>query len=257
MAFGFRKRAPVVEQVQLSSPLRVPAFCQGAGHEACVTVCARSEACPCGCDEVRQAIVNEIHSRGLVVRVGSIKAGCNGVCPYGPLVGFPQKGFYYHHLSPGRAREVVSETLEKGHILFDLLHVDPSHATSGRFLYEHASGFIAAIDESSCMVQVARYFLEFDRGVSCGKCVPCRVGSVRLREILDDIIAGKGRPEDLEEMRAICDAMRLVAYCSYGAFGSGPVAATLKHFRAEVETHIAQKICPTGVCEKLGRRGET
>ena len=255
MAFGFLKRTRGAEQVQLSSPLRVPAFCEGSGLGACITVCARSEACPCGCDEVRQVILNEIHSRGLVVRVGRIKAACNGVCPYGPLVGFPQKGFYYHHLNPERARQVVSETLEQGHILFDLLHVDPCHASSSRFIYDHASGFIAAIDESSCMVQVARYFMEFERGVSCGKCVPCRVGSLRLREILDGIVDGRGRPEDLEEIRAICDAMRLAAYCSYGAFGSGPVAAILKHFRTEVEAHIAQKICPTGGCEKL-KKGE-
>jgi len=256
MAFGFLKKVHTTESVQLTSALRVPAFCEGAGKSACITVCTRSEGCTCGCEEVKQAIVNEIHSKGLVARVGRIKAGCNGVCPFGPLVGFPRKNFYYHQLSPERAREVVSETLEKGHILFDLLHVDPLHATSGQFLYDHPSGFIAAIDENSCMVQVARYFLEFERGVSCGKCVPCRVGSVRLREILDGIAAGKGRPEDLEEMTAICEAMRFAAYCNYGAFGSGPLAAVLKHFRGEVEVHVTQKVCPTGGCEQLRGGGD-
>jgi (2Fe-2S) ferredoxin len=256
MAFGFLKRVHTTESVQPTSALRVPTFCEGSGESACITVCTRSEGCTCGCEEVKQAIVNEIHSKGLVARVGRIKAGCNGVCPFGPLVGFPRKNFYYHQLSPGRAREVVSETLEKGHILFDLLHVDPLHATSGRFIYDHPSGFIAAIDENSCMVQVARYFLEFEREVSCGKCVPCRVGSVRLREILDGIVAGKGRPEDLEEMAAICEAMRLAAYCNYGAFGSGPLAAVLKHFRAEVEVHISEKVCPTGGCENLKQGGD-
>ncbi len=255
MAFGFVKKVHTTESVQLTSALRVPTFCAESGESACITVCTRSEGCTCGCEEVKQAIVNEIHSKGLVARVGRIKAGCNGVCPFGPLVGFPGKSFYYHQLSPGRAREVVSETLEKGHILFDLLHVDPLHATSGRFIYDHPSGFIAAIDENSCMVQVARYFLEFERGVSCGKCVPCRVGSLRLREILDGIVAGKGRPEDLEEMTAICEAMRFAAYCNYGAFGSGPLAAVLKHFRGEVEVHITQKVCPTGGCENLQKGG--
>jgi (2Fe-2S) ferredoxin len=255
MAFGFVKQVHTTEPIQLTSALRVPTFCAESGESACITVCTRSEGCTCGCEEVKQAIVNEIHSKGLVARVGRIKAGCNGVCPFGPLVGFPGKGFYYHQLSPGRAREVVSETLEKGHILFDLLHVDPLHATSGRFIYDHPSGFIAAIDEHSCMVQVARYFLEFERGVSCGKCVPCRVGSVRLREILDGIVAGSGRPEDLEEMTAICEAMRFAAYCNYGAFGSGPLAAVLKHFRGEVEVHITQKVCPTGGCENLKKGG--
>jgi (2Fe-2S) ferredoxin len=255
MAFGFLKKADPTERVQPTSALRVPTFCKESGESACITVCARSEGCTCGCEEVKQAIVNEIRSKGLVARVGRIKAGCNGECPFGPLVGFPGRGFYYHRLSPERARQVVSETLENGHILFDLLHVDPCHATSGRFIYDHPSGFIAAIDENSCMVQVARYFLEFEREVSCGKCVPCRAGSVRLREILDGIVAGKGRPEEMEEMTAICEAMRLAAYCNYGAFGSGPLAAILKHFRGEVEVHITEKVCPTGGCENL-KRGE-
>jgi (2Fe-2S) ferredoxin len=184
-----------------------------------------------------------------------MKVGCNGTCPYGPLVGFPGGGFYYHRLTPERAREAVFETIEQGHILFDLLHLDPLQSTSGRFLYDHASGFIAVLDENRCMVQVAKYFLEFDKGVSCGKCTPCRAGFVYLREIVNAIAGGEGQPEDLHTMRAIMEAMRQAAYCEYAGRGSGPLAAILKHFRSEFELHISQKNCPAGECLKLSGRG--
>jgi (2Fe-2S) ferredoxin len=232
---------------------RRPFFCGTGERGPFVTVCSGNSAgrCSCGSEEVRQAIEEEIRSRGLNVRVAAMKVGCNGACPYGPLVGFPQGGFYYHRLTPERAREVVFETIEKGHILFDLLHLDPLQSTSGRFLYDHASGFIAVLDEDRCMVQVAKYFLDFDKGVSCGKCTPCRAGFVYLREIVDAIAGGEGRPEDLYTMRAIMEAMRQAAFCEYAGRGSGPLAAILKHFRSEFELHISQKSCPAGECMKL------
>jgi (2Fe-2S) ferredoxin len=232
---------------------RRPFFCGTGERGPFVTVCSGNSAgrCSCGSEEVRQAIEEEIRSRGLNVRVAAMKVGCNGACPYGPLVGFPHGGFYYHRLTPERAREVVFETIEKGHILFDLLHLDPLQSTSGRFLYDHASGFIAVLDEDRCMVQVAKYFLDFDKGVSCGKCTPCRAGFVYLREIVDAITGGEGRPEDLYTMRAIMEAMRQAAFCEYAGRGAGPLAAILKHFRSEFELHISQKSCPAGECMKL------
>jgi (2Fe-2S) ferredoxin len=202
---------------------------------------------------VRSSLAEEIRARALNVRVAAMKVGCHGACPYGPLVGFPGAGFFYHRLTPERAREVVCETIEQGHILFDLLHLDPLHATSARLLYDHASGFIAALDEGRCMVQAAKYFLDFDKGVSCGKCTPCRAGFVYLRELVDAIAAGEGRPEDLPSMRAIMEAMQQAAYCEYAARGSGPLAAILKHFQAEFAGHIEQKACPSGGCPRLRR----
>jgi (2Fe-2S) ferredoxin len=231
-----------------------PFFCGGQGARPCITVCTRTDPdkCPCDCEAVRSTLEEEIRSRELNVRVAAMKVGCNGACPYGPLVGFPGGGFYYHRLTPERAREVVLETIAQGHILFDLLHVDPLHSTSGRLLYDHASGFIAVLDEGRCMVQVAKYFLDFDKGVSCGKCTPCRAGFGYLQEIVDAISRGAGRPEDLHTMDAILEAMRQAAYCEYAARGSGPLAAILKHFRSEFELHISQKSCPAGECTKLG-----
>jgi (2Fe-2S) ferredoxin len=226
-------------------------FCSPDDRRACVTVCAPTDGCICSCHEVRQALEDEVRSRNLGIQVGSMKVGCDGKCPFGPLVGFPQRGFYYHRLTADRAWEVVAETLEKGHILFDLLHVDVLHSTSGQFIYDHASGFIAAIDSDHCMVQAAKYFLDFDKGMSCGKCTPCRAGFVYLREIIEAITRGEGLPEDIRTMTSILSAMRQAAYCEYAGYGSGPVAAMLKHFRSEFLLHIDQKICPSGGCQNL------
>jgi NADH:ubiquinone oxidoreductase subunit F (NADH-binding) len=179
-----------------------------------------------------------------------MKVGCNGECPYGVLIGFPQRGYFYSQVSPEQAKEVVSGTLEQGHIIFDLLHIDPLKATSGRILYDR-SGFIATIDQGFCMVQVARYFLEFEEGVSCGKCTPCRVGSMELQEILERIIGGAGQPDDLQRLDLVCRAMQDAPYCDFARTTSGPVVAALKHFRSEFEAHVDQGVCPAGACEAL------
>ena len=138
------------------------------------------------------------------------------------------------------------------HILFDLLHIDPLKATTGRILYDR-SGFIATIDDSFCMVKVAQYFLQFEDGVSCGKCVPCRVGSVELREILERIIQGKGEPEDLQRLDLVCRAMQDAPYCDFARTTSDPVVNILKHFRSEFEKHVDEKVCPAGACEGLAK----
>lgn len=234
---------------------QVPIFCHSDEQRPCVTICAPSASCECDCDEVRRILREEITSRNLEVSVGEMKVGCNGECPYGVLIGFPQKGYYYSHVSPEKAREVVTGTLEKGHIIFDLLHVDPLKSTSGRILYDR-SGFIAAIDQGFCMVRVAHYFLEFEEGVSCGKCTPCRVGSLELREILERIMRGEGQPDDLQRLDLVCRAMQDAPYCDFARTTSGPVVAALKHFRSEFEKHVDQRVCPAGACEALGREGQ-
>jgi NADH:ubiquinone oxidoreductase subunit F (NADH-binding) len=101
-------------------------------------------------------------------------------------------------------------------------------------------------------VQAAKYFLDFDRGVSCGKCTPCRAGFPYLDEIIEAIAAGEGRLEDLQTMQAVMAAMRTAAYCEYAARGAGPVAAILEHFPAEFELHIREKRCPVGECQGRG-----
>ncbi len=250
---ALKKKGPGHESKNPGSPESQTAqFCRATDQRPCITICEPSDTCTCDCEAVRRVLEEEITGRNLGVIVGSMKVGCNGDCPYGVLVGFPQRGFFYQQVDPEQAREVVAGTLEKGHILFDLLHIDPLKSTSGNILY-HRSGFIATIDDSFCMVQVARYFLEFEEGVSCGKCVPCRVGSIELREILDHIVEGKGQPEDLQRLDLVCRAMQDAPYCDFARTTSDPVVAILKYFRSEFEAHIDQKVCAAGACESLGK----
>jgi (2Fe-2S) ferredoxin len=234
---------------------QVPNFCQANEQRTCITVCASSDRCKCDCEEVRKVLEKEIAASHLGVTVGAMKVGCNGECPHGVLVGFPQRGFFYEQVDRERAKEVVKGTLAHGHILFDLLHVDPLKSTSGKILYDR-SGFVATIDDSFCMVKVAQYFLQFEEGVSCGKCVPCRVGSVELREILERIIGGGGEPEDLQRLDLVCRAMQDAPYCDFARTTSGPVVTILKHFRSEFEKHVDQKVCPAGACAGLPKELE-
>jgi NADH:ubiquinone oxidoreductase subunit F (NADH-binding) len=106
------------------------------------------------------------------------------------------------------------------------------------------------------MVQVARYFLKFEEGVSCGKCTPCRVGSMELLEILERIIGGAGQPDDLQRLELVCRAMQDAPYCDFARTTSGPVVAALKHFRSEFEAHVDQGVCPAGACEALRGKKE-
>ena len=105
------------------------------------------------------------------------------------------------------------------------------------------------------MVQVARCFIDFDAGVSCGKCVPCRVGSVELGKILDRIILGRGTPEDLPQMDLICHAMQEAPYCDFARASSGTIMSILRHFRSEFEAHMAEGGCFTRSCREIGLRG--
>jgi (2Fe-2S) ferredoxin len=214
-----------------------PAFCLPDDQRPCLTLCSASGACKCGCDEVRQVLERELLSRRLELHIGRMKVGCNGDCPFGVLLGFPQRGFFYRDVTPEMTKEIVRETLEKGQIIFDLLYIDPLKATSGKFLYDK-SGFIATIDDSYDMVEVARYFLEFEEGVSCGKCVPCRVGSVELKETLDRIIDGRGQPDDLQRLELLCRALQDAPYCDFGRTTSNPVVTILKHFRSEFQAYL-------------------
>ncbi|MGD8915225.1 MAG: NADH-ubiquinone oxidoreductase-F iron-sulfur binding region domain-containing protein [Syntrophobacterales bacterium] len=234
---------------------QVPNFCRNNEQRACITICEPSGTCSCDCHEVRRVLEKEIAAMNLGLTVGTMKVGCNGDCPYGVLVGFPQRGFFYEKVDGELAKEVVSGTLAQGYILFDLLHIDPLKATSGKILYDR-SGFIATIDDSYCMVKVAQYFLQFEEGVSCGKCVPCRVGSLELREILERIIQGKGEPEDLQRLDLVCRAMQDAPYCDFARTTSDPVVAILKYFRSEFEKHVDQKVCPAGVCEGLAKEAK-
>ena len=113
------------------------------------------------------------------------------------------------------------------------------------------SGGIIVMDERTCMIDVARYYLSFLSEESCGKCVACREGIKRMLEILTDICDGKGIEEDLELLESICHTVEEASLCGLGKTAPNPVLTTLKHFRNEYYAHIIEKRCPAGVCPEL------
>ncbi len=115
------------------------------------------------------------------------------------------------------------------------------------------SGGLVVMDEDTCMVDVARFFLEFSQEESCGKCVPCRVGTKRMLEILERICNGEGEPEDIDKLITLGEQIKETALCGLGQTAPNPVLSTIRHFRHEYEQHIHQKHCEAGVCRGLVR----
>jgi len=113
------------------------------------------------------------------------------------------------------------------------------------------SGGMVVMDQDNCMVDIARYFLEFTQKESCGKCVPCRLGTKQMLEILQDIAAGKGSLEDIELLEEIGQTVKQTALCGLGQTAPNPVLTTIRYFRHEYEQHIKEKKCSAGVCTKL------
>ncbi len=113
------------------------------------------------------------------------------------------------------------------------------------------SGGMIVMDDRTCMVDVARYFLSFLTEESCGKCLPCREGLKQMLAIFDDLLAGKGEEGDIERIEKLAAAMKLGSLCDLGRSASNPVLSTLRHFRGEYEAHIKDKACPAGICRDL------
>lgn len=115
------------------------------------------------------------------------------------------------------------------------------------------SGGLVIMDEDTCMVEVARFFMNFTQNESCGKCVPCREGTKRMLEILEDIVAGKGTMEQLDILDELGHAITDTALCGLGKSAALPVLSTLRVFREEYEEHVLDKKCRTGTCQALNR----
>lgn len=113
------------------------------------------------------------------------------------------------------------------------------------------SGGLIVMDEDNCMVDIAKFFLEFTVDESCGKCVPCRTGTRRLLELLDKITSGNGEMEDLDKLEELCNYIKSTSLCGLGQTAPNPVISTLHYFRDEYIAHIVDKKCPAGVCKKL------
>jgi len=113
------------------------------------------------------------------------------------------------------------------------------------------SGGLVVMDEDTCMVDVAKFFLEFTQRESCGKCVPCREGTKQMLLILEKITSGKGRMEDLKILEDLAIMVKEMSLCGLGQTAPNPVLTTLRYFRDEYETHIRDKKCPAKACSAL------
>lgn len=113
------------------------------------------------------------------------------------------------------------------------------------------SGGLIVMDENTCMVDIAKFFLEFTVDESCGKCTPCRIGTRRMLELLDKITKGQATMEDLDKLEELCYHLKDNSLCALGQTAPNPVLSTLRYFRDEYIAHIMDKKCPAGVCKEL------
>ena len=113
------------------------------------------------------------------------------------------------------------------------------------------SGGLVVMNKDTCMVQVAKFFMQFTQNESCGKCVPCREGTKQMLALLDDIIEGRATGETLELLEKLARNVKLGSLCGLGKTAPNPVLSTLQNFREEVEAHVFRKVCPSRVCKAL------
>lgn len=113
------------------------------------------------------------------------------------------------------------------------------------------SGGMIVMDEDNCMVDIAKFYLDFTRDESCGKCTPCRIGNTRLLEILEKITKGEGEPADLTTLKELSSTIKDTSLCALGQTAPNPVLSTMKYFGDEYKAHVVDKICPAGVCKDL------
>jgi NADH-quinone oxidoreductase subunit F len=133
----------------------------------------------------------------------------------------------------------------------DLLHLEVDFDSLSEVGSMMGSGGMIVMDEDTCMVDVARYFIDFLKDESCGKCVPCREGIKRMLEILERICRGEGRDGDVQQLEDISAGMKDAALCALGTSAPNPVLSTIRYFRDEYEEHIKHKKCPAAVCRKI------
>ena len=112
------------------------------------------------------------------------------------------------------------------------------------------SGGLVVLDETDCMVDIARYFLEFTQNQSCGRCTFCRIGTRRMLDILERLCAGDGKKTDIDELEHLAEIIKASSLCGLGKTAPNPVLSTIKYFRSEYEAHI-DKRCPTAKCKAL------
>ncbi|MBI4268106.1 MAG: NADH-quinone oxidoreductase subunit NuoF [Chloroflexi bacterium] len=132
-----------------------------------------------------------------------------------------------------------------------LLHLPVDYESLAQAGSIMGSGGMVVVDEDTCMVDLARFFLSFTQEESCGKCVPCRVGTRQMLKMLEDITRGKGKPGDIERLEEMAKLIKSTSLCGLGQTAPNPVLTTLRYFREEYEEHINKKRCRAGVCKQI------
>jgi len=242
--------AKVATEASGTAEAAMRGFCDPETKVPCVTVCSPKSGCECGCDGVRKALSDEIAKRQIKVVLGAAKVGCDGSCKNGPIIGFPQKKFFYVNVRPENVPEIVEETIIHGRILFPLVSINPDRSYRSDIYYEKTTGLLAGIDDSVCMVEAAKYFMDFEKGLSCGKCVPCRLGMVRMHESMTRIAGGGGSAADLEEVELLCKTMITTPHCEFAMTSSRPVLSAITHFKDEFAAHIEGRECGAASCKQ-------
>ncbi|MFA5105217.1 MAG: NADH-ubiquinone oxidoreductase-F iron-sulfur binding region domain-containing protein, partial [Candidatus Margulisiibacteriota bacterium] len=138
-----------------------------------------------------------------------------------------------------------------GCIPIELIDTPIDYESLGKIGSIMGSGGMIVIDKDSCMVSIAKYFLEFTQSESCGKCTPCREGTKRMLEILIRITEGRGREGDIEKLERLGNTIKKASLCGLGQSAPNPVLSTIRYFRNEYEDHIKNKKCTAGACEKM------
>ena len=133
----------------------------------------------------------------------------------------------------------------------ELLDIEVDYESLAQVGSIMGSGGMVVLDETNCMVNTAKFFLEFTQAESCGKCIPCRIGTKRLLEILARITSGKGKEGDLELLEELSQDVKATSLCGLGMTAPNPILSTIKYFRHEYEAHIRDKKCPAAVCKDL------
>lgn len=138
-----------------------------------------------------------------------------------------------------------------GCIPAELINTPMDYESLGKIGSMMGSGGLIVMDEDTCMVDIAKFFLEFTVGESCGKCPPCRIGTKRMLEILEKITSGHATMNDLDKLETLASTIKESALCGLGQTAPNPVLSTIRYFRSEYEIHIKEKRCPAGVCKDL------
>lgn len=214
-----------------------------------ITVCkGQGSKKACGGEAVYKALLAESQRLNIPVDIEPAKCGCSGTCQNGPFLSLPHLGLFYHQVKEGHVSSILSETIQKGKILFPLLYLNPLQSIRADLIWEKTHSCIMAMDPSSCMVEIARYLIKFHYSESCGKCFPCRLGIQKVADLIEAISQGKAQEGAIQELESLITLTTQAAYCAFAGKVSHIILAILSNFRQEFESHIKEKRCSTGVC---------